>query len=49
LKASEKAGDQLVLELHQMRERLAYMEGRQTATPAANQQGSDKKLEPHAN
>jgi hypothetical protein len=49
LKASEKARDQLVLELHQMRERLAYMEGRQTATPAANQQSSDKKLEPHAN
>jgi hypothetical protein len=32
LKASEKARDQLVHELQQMRERLAYLEGRQTVT-----------------
>ena len=49
LRASEKARDELAQALHQMRERLAYMEGRQTATPTANQQSSDKKLEPHAN
>jgi septal ring factor EnvC (AmiA/AmiB activator) len=49
LKASEKARDELAQELRQMRERLAYMEGRQTANPTASQQSSDKKLEPHAN
>jgi len=45
----EKARDELVQELHQMRERLAYVEGRQTATQSASQQNSAKKLEPHAN
>ena len=49
LKASEKARDELTQELHQMRERLAYVEGRQTATQSASQQDSAKKLEPHAN
>ena len=49
LKLSEKAREELAQELHQMRERLAYLEGRQTATPTASQQNSIKKLEPHAN
>ncbi len=49
LKASEKARDELAQELRQMRERLAYIEGRQTAIPTARQQDSAKKLEPHAN
>ena len=49
LKASEKARDELAQEVLQIRERLAYVEGRQTATPTANQQNSIKKLEPHAN
>jgi septal ring factor EnvC (AmiA/AmiB activator) len=49
LKASEKVRDELTQEVHQMRERLAYVEGRQTATPTASQQNSIKKLEPHAN
>jgi septal ring factor EnvC (AmiA/AmiB activator) len=49
LRASEKARDELAQELRQMRERLAYMEGRHSANPTASQQSSDKKLEPHAN
>lgn len=36
LRASEKAREAMVHELQQMRERLAYVEGRQTATPSGH-------------
>jgi chromosome segregation ATPase len=47
LKANEKARDELAQELRQMRERLAFLEGRQSTAPTA--QGSIDKLVPHGN
>jgi hypothetical protein len=47
LKASEKAREELALELRQMREHLAFLDGRQSTTPKAP--GAINKLEPHAN
>jgi hypothetical protein len=47
LKASEKARDELASELRQMRERMAFLEGRQTTTQSA--QGSANKLVPNGN
>ena len=47
LRANEKARDELVTELRQMRERLSFVEGRQTTTQSA--QGSVSKVVPHAN
>jgi len=43
LQASEKARDQMASELQRMRERLAYLEGRQTMTPALSSVTAGKK------
>jgi hypothetical protein len=47
LRASEKAREELALEPRQMREHLAFLDGRQTTTPKTVPVVN--KLEPHAN
>ena len=47
LRASEKAREELALELRQMREHLAFLDGRQTTTPKTA--AAVDKLEPHGN
>jgi DNA repair exonuclease SbcCD ATPase subunit len=47
LRASEKAREELTLELRQMREHLAFLDGRQTSSPIVS--GAPHKIEPHAN
>jgi hypothetical protein len=47
LRASEKAREELALEMRQMREHIAFLDGRQTAP--SKTAGAANKLEPHAN
>ena len=47
LKASDKAREELALELRQMREHLAFLDGRQSTSPKTA--AADRKIEPHGN